>query len=53
MTEQERRREVARMLASFRKTNRGGRPRSKDRCPCGLMTRARAENRGHKCETQK
>lgn len=27
----------------------GGRPKSRDRCGCGLMTRARAEARGHKC----
>jgi len=27
----------------------GGRPASEDRCPCGLMTRARAEQRKHKC----
>lgn len=29
----------------------GGRPRSDaPRCPCGSMTRIRAEKRGHKCE---
>ncbi len=28
----------------------GGRPRSKDRCPCGMMTRKRAALRRHKCE---
>jgi hypothetical protein len=27
----------------------GGRPKSPDRCPCGKMTVARAEKRGHKC----
>ena len=27
----------------------GGRPRTADRCPCGEMTRARAEKRGHRC----
>jgi hypothetical protein len=53
MTEEERRREVARMLASFRKHKRGGRPKSEDRCPCGVMTRARAERRKHKCEPEK
>lgn len=26
-----------------------GRPKSKDRCPCGAMTAARAAQRGHKC----
>jgi len=26
-----------------------GRPRSKDRCPCGAMTRQRAELRHHRC----
>lgn len=26
-----------------------GGPRSTDRCPCGVMTRARAEARRHKC----
>lgn len=26
-----------------------GRPRSADRCPCGEMTKKRAEARGHKC----
>jgi hypothetical protein len=30
----------------------GGRPKEKDRCPCGLMTRARAEARNHKCVKQ-
>jgi hypothetical protein len=28
----------------------GGRPRSKDRCPCGAMTKDRATKRGHRCE---
>jgi hypothetical protein len=28
----------------------GGRPRSEDRCPCGVMTRARAEKRNHRCQ---
>ena len=28
----------------------GGRPRSADRCPCGAMTRERAEKRNHRCE---
>lgn len=38
-----------------RKTHSGGRvpgpgrPRKPDRCPCGLMTRKRAEARGHRC----
>ena len=27
----------------------GGRPRSKDRCPCGEMTRYRAQKRNHQC----
>ena len=27
----------------------GGRPPLKDRCPCGAMTSARAELRGHIC----
>ena len=27
----------------------GGRPRSPDRCACGLMTAKRAKARGHKC----
>jgi hypothetical protein len=27
----------------------GGRPPEKDRCPCGEMTRARAEKRRHVC----
>lgn len=26
-----------------------GRPKSPDRCPCGAMTRERAEKRGHRC----
>jgi hypothetical protein len=26
-----------------------GRPRKADRCPCGEMTRKRAEARGHRC----
>ena len=29
---------------------RGGRPRSGERCPCGAMTRTRAEKRGHRCQ---
>jgi hypothetical protein len=27
----------------------GGRPKVADRCACGLMTRSRAEARGHIC----
>ncbi len=30
-------------------THAGGRPKSPDRCPCGAMTRERAEKRGHRC----
>jgi len=26
-----------------------GRPRSNERCPCGAMTRVRANTRGHHC----
>jgi uncharacterized protein YdaU (DUF1376 family) len=29
---------------------RGGRPPSAERCPCGAMTRARADKRGHHCQ---
>jgi uncharacterized protein YdaU (DUF1376 family) len=29
---------------------RGGRPRLAERCPCGAMTKARAEKRGHRCQ---
>ena len=28
----------------------GGRPRSADRCPCGIMTKARAAKRNHRCQ---
>jgi hypothetical protein len=28
---------------------KGGRPRKVERCRCGLMTKARAEARRHKC----
>jgi hypothetical protein len=28
---------------------KGGRPRKGERCRCGLMTKARAEARRHKC----
>lgn len=30
-----------------------GRPRSTERCPCGVMTKKRAELRGHKCKRPK
>ena len=36
-----------------RKTHSGGkdgRPRSADRCPCGVMTKARAAQRRHVCQ---
>jgi hypothetical protein len=29
----------------------GGRPKDKDRCPCGAMTRERAKKRNHQCKT--
>lgn len=29
---------------------RGGRPPSAERCPCGAMTKARADKRGHRCQ---
>lgn len=41
--------EIAALLASLRKT-RGGRTRSAQRCPCGMMTVDRALKRGHKCD---
>ena len=41
----------ARALASLRKTHGAGtgRPRKKNRCPCGAMTARRAKARGHHC----
>lgn len=44
-------RERALELRALRKTHgkSTGRRRSKDRCPCGVMTRQRAEKRRHKC----
>ena len=42
----------ARELAAMRKIHSGGaagRPRSTQRCPCGVMTRARANKRRHVC----
>ena len=46
----------ARQLARMRKTHgagnsrgKGGRPPSRDRCPCGAMTRTRAAKRQHVC----
>jgi hypothetical protein len=45
--------EAARALVKRRWKQRpdatGGRPPDPDRCPCGIMTRARAQKRGHKC----
>lgn len=42
-------------LQALRKTKsggrNGGRPLVKERCPCGLMTKARAEKRNHRCPT--
>jgi hypothetical protein len=38
--------ERAREMAATRKTFSPGRPRSEDRCPCGEMTRSRADARG-------
>lgn len=32
-----------------RQTHSGGRPKSADRCPCGIMTAARAAARKHVC----
>ena len=32
-----------------RPRSRPGRPKDPDRCPCGRMTRARAEKRNHRC----
>ncbi len=42
--------EAARAMNRAGKVKAGGRPRSaKPRCPCGLMTKTRAEARRHKC----
>lgn len=42
--------EAARLMNQARITKAGGRPMSrKKRCPCGLMTAARAKARAHKC----
>ena len=42
--------DAARALQAARKIYAGGRPRQKDRCPCGAMTRKRAKQRNHQCE---
>ena len=42
-------RQSAAELGSRRKRF-GGPPKSKDRCPCGEMTLARAAKRHHKCQ---
>jgi len=45
----------ARAMSAARKTHSGGRvpgpgrPRSDERCPCGVMTAARAAKRRHRC----
>lgn len=43
-------------LSAKRKTRAGGRnggaPRSADRCPCGAMTKRRAEQRNHRCHPE-
>ena len=36
-------------LKRVNRTPGTGRPRSEDRCPCGMFTRARAEQRNHVC----
>ena len=41
--------ERARRNSLRRQTYGGGRPPARDRCPCGLMTRARAKQRNHQC----
>lgn len=42
-------------LQALRKTKsggrNGGRPFAKERCPCGLMTKARADKRNHRCDS--
>ena len=46
--------ELGRSLQALRKTKTGGRnggpPLRYPRCPCGLMTAARALQRNHKCQ---
>jgi len=46
--------ELGRSLQALRKTKAGGRsggpPLRYPRCPCGLMTAARALQRNHKCQ---
>ncbi len=46
------RRKIGQAAQALRKTSGAGpgRPRKVDRCPCGLMTKARAEARRHKCK---
>jgi hypothetical protein len=44
--------QIRRAASLARKTFSGGadgRPKIADRCPCGSMTRARAEKRRHRC----
>ena len=36
-------------FAKFVASHGAGRPRSTDRCPCGLLTRATARKRNHRC----
>jgi hypothetical protein len=42
---------MARLPRGTKGRKRGPSPlKSRDRCPCGLMTRARAKKRNHRCE---
>jgi len=47
--------ELGRRRSNMRQTfgHGNGRPLVEDRCPCGLMTRTRAEKRKHKCVAPK
>lgn len=38
-------------FAKFVASHGAGRPRSADRCPCGLLTAATARKRNHRCTT--